>query len=206
MGRDGRVKALTMLLAPVSAGAVLVAAGLDPSHDPWADYVSWLSDGPYWWLAAAGVLGLGGTAALVARHLHTAMRGSARAACTTFLLCTAALAVAAVALPSRGINEPLWRTAAHVGNAVGAYAGVLGAAALVAHAQRKGRLTGPSTLPWAVGAAAALGLLGAASGAVRVLGWTADLRGAAQLLLVCAAAAWMAAAGRVRPPTAGVPG
>ena len=190
-------------LAPASALAVLAAAALDPGHDPLSDYVSWLSAGPYWWLAALGVAGLGLSAAAEGVHASRILSGPPRQATAAFLFCTAALAAANLALPSRGVGEPLWRTAAHVGLATGAYASIVGAALLLAWCQRRNKLLGPATAPWTVALLVGLTALGLASAHARLVGTGPDLRGLGQLILMALAAGWMAVASRLAAaPTA----
>lgn len=170
----------------------------DPGHDLLGDYVSWLADGPYAWLAALGVAGLAASAALGALHLRRDLQpGPVRDAAAAFLGCATVLAAGTLLLPSRGLDEPWWRTVVHVALAFGAYAGILGAAVLLA-------LRGPPGLrlrPWCVLLLAAFGALSLAAAAAKLTRWDVDLRGVTQLGLVAAAAAWLAAAGSGRRRT-----
>lgn len=200
------VSALRKAMAPLalSSWVVLVAAaGLDPGHDWATDYVSWLSAGRLWPLAAAGVAGLVAATLGAAVHLHGILPPStARRAIVAFLSCSVALGAAILALPSKGTNEPLWRTAAHVGLAVGAYSGMVGAAATVAWRQHRGEAQGPPMWFWGATLAGALAVLGLAATAVR-LADAADMRGLAQLVAVGCAAAWISAVARLTAGSAG---
>lgn len=185
-------------LAVLSWASVTAATWLDPTHDPFRHYVSWLSDGPFWWLGALGICAFAAACVLVAMHLRRVLPTRwSRQAAATLLACAAVMALSTLVLPSRGLHEPEWRTAVHVGLAVGGYAGVAGAALLVAWLHRLGRVAGPRLGAWAGVVLVALALVGLASAVVR-LGDGPDLRGLAQLGLLTAAAAWLAAAERTR--------
>lgn len=188
------------LPAVLSWASVTAAAWLDPTHDPLRHYVSWLSDGPFWWLGALGICAFATACVLVALRLWRVLPTRwSRQAAATLLACAAVMALTTLVLPSRGLHEPEWRTAVHVGLAVGGYAGVAGAALLLAWLHRLGRIVGPHLGAWAVVLLAALALVGLASAVVR-LGDGPDLRGLAQLGLLSAAVAWLVAAERARAP------
>lgn len=178
--------------------AVVAAAVLDPTHDPLGHYVSWLSKGRYWGLAAVGIASLAVACVLTALRLHRVLPSwRSRQAAATFLACAAVLALSTLVLPSRGHGEPAWRTVAHVALAVGGYAGVVGAALVVGLLHALNRVGGPHMTGWAVALLVALAMVGLASVAAQYEGGL-QVRGLAQLGLLTAAVGWLLAAQRVR--------
>lgn len=188
---------------PIASWIALVAAALlDPRHRVLRDYVSWLSAGPWAPLAAVAILGLVASTMLVVRHLQATLPvGRLRTITMTFLVCAAVLGVATIGFPSVGRNEPVARTALHVGLAVAAYEGVAVPALLLAWLAR-GEAAARAMVGWALAIVAALVGLGVVSTALRLGLWDVDLRGAAQLVLAGTSAGWMAAVLAWRPATA----
>ena len=165
--------------------------------------MSWLAHGPFGWLAMAATLGLALAAAIAARHFQRVLpAGPPRDAAVALLACAVALGVAMLLLPSRGVGEPVWRTALHLGLAVGTYAAILGAAVIAAWVQGRHGLAGPRMAAWAAVVAVGLSLLGVAAGVARLTPSGMELRGVAQLGLIGAGALWLAAATRLGPPGA----
>lgn len=184
---------LVAILCATAFAALAGAALMDPGHDVRADYMSWLSDGPYAWLAPGGLTLLAGATALVARHVTVALPPSAaRQGVATALWCAAGLVLATMVVSSRGYDEPLLRQAVHVSFCVGALVALAGAAALFTRipcpVQRTGRfwtrlffLLAP--VWWASS------LLGRAGGP--------DYRGAMQFVMLACAMAWLVTASRL---------
>lgn len=184
---------------PAAAWAAVVAAAvLDREHDLLAHYISWLVDGQWAWLATVGVLGMGAATALIARHLHGVMdAGAPRDMVVASLVSATVVGLATVVLPSRGFGEPLWRTATHLGLAVGSYTGVAGAAFILAWLAWRGRAP-RSMIAWAFLLLAAVTALVVAAGVARFTDRGIEVRGLAQLTLGAVAAAWLARAARLR--------
>lgn len=181
----------------LSWGAIMVATALDPGHDPLAHYLSWLIAGPWGHLATAGIVGLVVATALVALRLRRRLApGLFRDGIVTALGSAAVLGLATLVLPSRGVDEPLWRTLVHLGLAVASYAGLAVAALGMAFLARKGEAP-RVMIAWAAAFLGALLLLGIAAAVVRLSPWSVELRGGAQLLAALAAAGWLAEAARV---------